>query len=90
LKIDSHKNDLKKLRGVGDKTADYFRLLVGLPTSAIDRHLSNFIHLAGLQVDDYQSQRELIEATAKELNVTSGVLDHAIWKYMSGNIGKKY
>ena len=38
----------KKLPGVGDKTADYFKILVGHQTNAIDRHLLNFIKKAGL------------------------------------------
>ena len=41
---------LKHQRGVKQKTAEYFKILVGLQTAAVDRHLRNFVGLAGITV----------------------------------------
>jgi len=74
---------LKQQRGVGDKTADYFKILVGLSTSAIDRHIFKFLEEAGMPTQDYQEAQKLVHAAADIIGVDYAVLDHNIWKYMS-------
>jgi hypothetical protein len=85
LQDPAHISALKSLRGIGDKTADYFKILVGISTSAIDRHLYDFLAQAGIQVKDkdYHEAQAIIHAAAEILKVSRADLDHSIWKYMS-------
>ena len=82
----SHKSNLLKLhsiKGIGPKTIDYFKILVGVSTSAIDRHLLNFLELAGLAPCSYLDAQAVINATADILSVDRAYFDHSIWQYMS-------
>jgi predicted house-cleaning noncanonical NTP pyrophosphatase (MazG superfamily) len=83
LKIETNSPRLKQQRGVGDKTADYFKILVGLSTSAIDRHIFKFLDEAGMPTQDYQEAQILIHMAADIVGVDYAVLDHNLWKYMS-------
>lgn len=85
LQNDNHIKRLKAERGIGDKTIDYFKMLSGIQTSAVDRHLIKFINRAGISVDAdrYDYIRELINKTADEMNIAKTVLDYSIWRYMS-------
>lgn len=74
---------LDNVRGVGNKTIDYFRILSGISTSAIDRHLLNFLNEAGVHVDSYIEAKEVINRTADLIGKDKSLLDHSIWKYMS-------
>jgi hypothetical protein len=78
---------LRVLNGIGDKTLDYFRMLSGIHTSAIDRHLMNFLRLAGISAGNYSEAQNIINATAKQLSIKESVFDHSIWKYMSDGKG---
>lgn len=71
------------LDGVGYKTADYFRILAGLPATAIDRHLLRFLESAGVEVEGYHEAQRVVHATADLMAVNLRTLDHSIWKYMS-------
>lgn len=74
---------LLRIKGIGQKTLDYFKILVGIPTSAIDRHLLKFLALAGIEVAGYHGAQELINATADLLGVNRACFDHSIWQFMS-------
>lgn len=82
---DTNIQKLKQLRGVGAKTADYFKILSGISTSAIDRHLLEFLRKAGIEIDlsDYVEARKVINDTADQMGIDKSLLDHSIWKYMS-------
>lgn len=75
---------LKEIKGIGDKTADYFKILTGIPTSAIDRHLYKFMAQAGIEVGDYEEAQQVIRETAVLLDVDERTLDFSIWSYMAG------
>jgi len=85
LKNEANIVKLKKLRGIGDKTADYFKNLVGISTSAVDRHLIKFLNQANINVkiDEYVKAREIINRAAETLKIDKSIFDHSIWKYMS-------
>ena len=74
---------LKEIHGIGPKTADYFKILTGIPTSAIDRHLYNFLAQAGVEVNGYDEAQRVIRQTAELLNINERTLDYSIWSYMS-------
>ena len=85
----SHESNLPKLRaikGIGPKTIDYFKILVGVSTSAIDRHLLNFLGLAGLAPCGYLDAQSVINATADILKVDRAYFDHSIWQFMSKRV----
>ena len=74
---------LKEIHGIGPKPADYFKILTGIPTSAIDRHLYNFLAQAGVEVNGYDEAQRVIRQTAELLNINERTLDYSIWSYMS-------
>jgi endonuclease III len=74
---------LKQVRGVGDKTADYLKILVGINTSAVDRHMYAFLANAGLTIKTYQEAKTILNATADQLGVPRAYFDYSVWKYMS-------
>ena len=76
---------LRRQRGIGPKTLDYLKMLVEMPTVAVDRHLVNFLGMAGMKWNGYEEARELIKETAVELGVKESALDNSIWYYMSSN-----
>ena len=82
---------LKDLKGIGDKTADYFKILCDIPTSAVDRHLIKFLNRAGIERDriSYSEAREIVNKSAEQMGINKSVLDHSIWKYMSSGEGIK-
>jgi len=80
---------LKELRGIGNKTTDYFKILSGIPTAAVDRHLIEFLKRAGVNTNSYSEAREIINKCAEQMGINKSVLDHSIWKYMSGERGRK-
>jgi hypothetical protein len=70
--------------GVGCKTLDYFKILSGnVDETAIDRHLYEFISLAGIQYSNYADAAQIVKGAAKYINVEVSILDHSIWRYMS-------
>ena len=77
------------VRGVGPKTVDYLKTLVGLPAIAVDRHLRTFVSWAGLDLSDYDEISAVLSRAADLLEVHRGSLDHAIWSYVSNSTTRK-
>ena len=81
-----HREGIVKVQtivGIGPKTADYFKILVGLPESAMDRHLFGFLDLAGVTAVGYRGAQTTINAAADLLGMNRAHFDHSIWQYMS-------
>ena len=74
---------LRQVSGVGPKTADYFKILVGIAESAIDRHLSGFLALAGIPPGAYRQEQTTINTAADLLMIDRALFAHSIWQYMS-------
>jgi hypothetical protein len=74
---------LKQIKGIKDKTANYFEILLGKPSVAVDRHLFRFLAEAGLPITDYDEAHALIRDAAILLDINVSLLDHSIWRYMS-------
>jgi len=79
----SNLTKLRSIKGIGPKTIDYFKILVGLSTSAIDRHLLNFLKLAGLSPCGYEYAQSVINSAADILLIDRAYFDHSIWQFMS-------
>jgi hypothetical protein len=86
LTMDSNLPKLHAINGVGPKTVDYLKNLVGVQGAgaAIDSRLREFLNLAGIVTapSDYDSAKEIIDCTADLLSVERSLLDHSIWRYM--------
>lgn len=74
---------LLSLNGIGFKTIDYLKMLTGLQSIAIDRHLLNFLKLADIMIDTYQEARDIYYDTAKLLCMGEHELDRKVWLFMS-------
>lgn len=83
LSEDANLPKLRDIKGIGPKTVDYLKILAGISTSAIDRHLINFLGLAGLTYKTYTDAQSVINATAVNLGVDPACFDHSIWLFMS-------
>jgi len=83
LEEEGNVHRLKQLRGIGNKTADYFKLLAGIQTAAIDVHLMNFLKKADIYPGSYREAQEIIHETADLMGLNRATLDHSIWIYMS-------
>lgn len=78
-----NKARLMGLRGIGPKTFDYYRMIAGHATLAIDRHLFAFLEIAGVECKDYSLAHQLLTETATLLGRSPSSLDYSIWKYQS-------
>ncbi|MCK4653531.1 MAG: hypothetical protein KAU01_03705 [Candidatus Cloacimonetes bacterium] len=76
-------NKLRNIKGIGPKTVDYLKILVGIETTAVDRHLLKFIENAQIKISGYDEAHRIINTTADLLNVNRSDFDHSIWKYMT-------
>ena len=72
---------LLKCRGVGPKTVDFLKMLVGIPTNAVDRHLAGIVADAGVETSGYQEQHEIINRAADLRDVDRKIFDFSLWKY---------
>jgi hypothetical protein len=79
---------LKGIHGVGDKTADLFKIMVGISASAIDRHIYAFLAEAGVPASKYQEAQETLNGAANLLGVSYAALDQSVWRFMMAR-GKK-
>lgn len=78
---------LEKLRdqpGFGNKTIDYIKIVVGLESVAVDRHVITMLGRAGIHDVDYSDARNIVMGAADLLKVNPSILDHSIWYYISG------
>jgi hypothetical protein len=78
-----NKARLMRLRGIGPKTLDYYRMIAGHPTVAIDRHLFSFLAAAGVKCTDYALAHQMLTDTATILGRSASSLDYSIWKFQS-------
>lgn len=83
IHCEQHQQKLRSLRGIGPKTIDYLKSLVGISAVAVDRHIRNFARIAGVSLTNYHEIRSVIEGAADSLGIAAGDLDVAIWSYMS-------
>jgi len=76
-------NLLLNLKGVGAKTVDYLKMLVGLPALAVDRHVRVLVSAAGLNYSRYEDVQRVVGLAADNLGIREDYFDRAIWSYQS-------
>jgi endonuclease III len=86
LMKDANLRKLLAIDGVGPKTVDYLKIMVGLQSIAIDRRLLKFFGMAGIAINqgDYNTARDILKRAAALLSVPQADFDHSIWRYMGG------
>ena len=87
-RVSENEEKLLALDGIGYKTVDYLKLLSGLETIPIDRHLFKFLKDSEIPITTYYDASYIFKSAAKELNIEERLLDKIIWDYMSSR--KKY
>ena len=83
LNNESGEKQLKEINGIGDKTCDYMKRLLGFDTVAVDRHIREFLIDADIVYDDYFEIKEVVEFAADFMDMARRKLDYSIWSYMS-------
>lgn len=83
LKDEDNVLQLKGINGIGNKTCDYVKRLLGFDTVAVDRHIRNFLEEADIFFSDYFEIKEVVEFAADLMECTRRELDYSIWRYMS-------
>jgi hypothetical protein len=86
LTKDANSRKLLAINGVGPKTVDYLKIMVGLQSIAIDRRLLKFFAKAGIAMTpgDYDVARDILKRAAAFLSIPQADFDHSIWRYMGG------
>ncbi len=75
--------ELLSIKGIGPKTLDYLKILVGIPSVAVDRHIRTLFRIVGLEYKDYDDFKSVIYQAAEILNIQPQILDGIIWQYVS-------
>jgi hypothetical protein len=83
LRTDSTANALRRLPGIGPKTIDYLKMLVGVSTLAVDRHVATILTEAGIRYSGNEEAHALMTAAAERMALDRAVLDVQIWMAMS-------
>lgn len=84
---------IKEINGIGNKTCDYMKRLLGFDTVAVDRHIREFLVDANIMYDDYFEIKEVVEFAADIMSKTRRSLDYSIWSYMAhkrNNLGELF
>ena len=87
IDVTENRSRLMSLRGIGPKTFDYYRMIAGHATVAVDRHLFAFLARAGVDCTDYSVAHRLLTDTATLLGRSASSLDYSIWKFQSDQVG---
>jgi endonuclease III len=84
LAVETNQSALLRVRGIGRKTVDYLKILVGAKTAAVDRHIFAILSEAGIRTNDYDKAREIVNVAADVRGIDRSCFDHSIWQFMSG------
>jgi endonuclease III len=78
----THERELFGLKGVGLKTVNYLKLLVGITDGvAVDTHVRAFVTSAGIVPDTDREVGRIVAEAARLLHISPGQLDASIWWY---------
>ena len=68
---------------MGRKTIDYLKILSGQQAIPVDRHMYQFLEMAGVLTTDYVEANIVLRKAAAVIGIEERVLDKTIWRYMS-------
>ncbi len=78
------RRQLLSIKYVGEKTLDYFDVLVGLDGTAIDVQIRRFAAAAGIDNLGYEHLTSVLSKAASIRDIRKGDLDAAIWQSSQG------
>jgi endonuclease III len=84
IAVNSNCFALQNIKGVGAKTVDYIKILVGISEIAVDRHIRNYAQCAGISAHKYSELKRTFQFAANLLEINCSVFDKLIWEHMSG------
>lgn len=78
-----NRDRLKEIHGIGNKTADYYGVLVGHPDAvAVDERISTFLENAGINGKyGYNKKKTVVQAAAIQMGIRPIDLEQSIWHY---------
>ncbi|EJS4060302.1 hypothetical protein NW009_003210 [Vibrio parahaemolyticus] len=76
-------NELQTLNGIGPKTVDYMKCLVGIDSVAVDRHIKSFAKAAGIERFDYDFLRDVFCSAADLLSISRRSFDSWVWRTLA-------
>lgn len=74
--------------GIKDRTADYYRVLVGIPEAVkVDNRVKRFLSDSRINIQgrEYKELRAIVQAAAESLGKRPIDLEGAIWNYQAAN-----
>ncbi|NOI94336.1 MULTISPECIES: hypothetical protein [Vibrio] len=83
LELDSFGVELLELDGVGPKTVDYMKCLVGIDSVAVDRHIRTFAQEAGIVQKDYEFLHKSFCSAADLLSISRRSFDSWVWSTLA-------
>ncbi|EMC0409323.1 TPA: hypothetical protein ACVU4T_000623 [Vibrio parahaemolyticus] len=83
LMKDDFCSDLQSLNGIGPKTVDYMKCLVGIDSIAVDRHIRSFAKSAGIENSDYTFLKDVFCSAADLLTISRRGFDSWVWRTLS-------
>jgi hypothetical protein len=69
----------RQIRGIGPKSLDYLLLLAGVATIPMDRHMSWFLSVAGVQRRSYEQRRAILVKACERVGADVARTDQALW-----------
>jgi hypothetical protein len=72
-----------KVKGVGPKTVDYLKKLLGIQVVAVDRHAFRLLRSLGINTRTYFEAKRVMEFAADLLNISRWAFDKLIWETLS-------
>ena len=76
---------LLELKGIGPKTVDYLKKLLGIPVVAVDRHAFRLLRSLGINTRTYLEAKRVMEFAADLLNISRWAFDKLIWETLSAS-----
>ena len=89
IALDSSEDLLGRLRGFGPKTIDYLKMMVGVSTIPVDRHVRSFLGRAGVEPKSYAETQAIFSGAADLLSLNKSSLDYAVWRIESGERNRR-
>lgn len=74
---------LLQINGIGPKTVDYLKKLIGINSIPIDRHLIHFAKEIGLMETDYQYLQKVFKYAADLMSIEHSTFDSMVWSFLS-------
>lgn len=80
LRCQRHGPLLMNAHGVGPKTVNFLKLLVGLDAIAVDRQILRFVRDAGVDLKTADLVEAILTKAGAQLGLTGAQVDQLVWR----------